>query len=324
VARGRAPQGQGGIVLHVLNGDATATVFDQAGISGERLVWRDIVVEGPVPAVAHTPLAQRGAYLAERLAIDADDYARAIEEQTARLATAPGHDEVVLWFEQDLFCAVTLWSLLDWLVRHAFSTRLSLVYPPCGDEIRGLGTMEPAQLAALFSARQPMTDAARVLGVEAWAAYASPEPPERASFVGDATPALPFVDGAFRCHLGRFPSVGNGLNEVESVALEVLRRGPRRFDELFRAVSTHSHVRDHGMGDVQFTACVRRLTPLVSTGSDMVEITPRGRAVAAGDEDWLSIQPIDRWLGGVHLRGDRPLWRWDGARERLVASTRGV
>jgi hypothetical protein len=311
-------------VLHVLNGDTTAVVFDQAGLPGERLVWRDIVVEGPAPAIAHTRLAERAAYLAERLEIDAADYTRSLEEQTGRLATARDHDEVVLWFEQDLFCAVTLWSLLDWLNRHAASTRLSLVYPACENEVRGLGAMEPAQLSALFTIRQPVTDAARELGGRAWTAYANADPTAAASFVGRPTPALPFVDGAFRCHLGRFPSVANGLNEVESAALDVLDRGRRGFDDLFHETRAHPHVRRHGMGDVQFSACLRGLTPLVSAGRDELEITPRGRAVAAGDEDWLAVRPIDVWLGGVHLRRDRPLWRWDGARGRLVPSLQGV
>ena len=37
-------------MLHVLNGDATAAVFAGASLTGERLVWRDILVEGPVAA----------------------------------------------------------------------------------------------------------------------------------------------------------------------------------------------------------------------------------------------------------------------------------
>jgi hypothetical protein len=40
----------------------------------------------------------------------------------------------------------------------------------------------------------------------------------------------------------------------------------------------------------------------------------------AGDSDWLEIQPIDAWLGGVRLRGHRPRWRWDGAWGRLIES----
>lgn len=75
------------------------------------------------------------------------------------------------------------------------------------------------------------------------------------------------------------------------------------------------------MGDVQFAACVRDLGPLVSAvaGAEL-EITALGRGVVAGDQDRLAIQPLDTWLGGVHLRGDRPRWRWDAARGRLVTA----
>ena len=308
------------MVLHVLNGDATVAVFDQAGISGERLVWRDIVVEGPVPSVAHTPLAGRAAYLAERLGIDAAEYARATAEQTSRLAATCRDDEVVLWFEQDLFCAVTLWSLLDWFTRHAPTPRLSLVYPASDTDARGLGGLGPSRLTELFAARAAVTEATRTLGVQAWAAYASLDPMPAQAFVGRTAVALPFLDGAFRCHLGRFPSVATGLNEVETATLQVLSGGARGFGDLFREVGSHPRVVRHGMGDVQFAACLRRLTPLVRVADDHHEITARGRVVLAGEEDWLGVQPIDTWLGGVHLRRDRPLWRWDAARGCLVSA----
>jgi hypothetical protein len=306
-------------VLHVLNGDATASVFDRAGIPGERLVWRDILAEGPVPAVAHAPLPGRAAYVAERLAIDAAEYARTTADQVAGLAAARRADEVVLWFEQELFCAVILWSLLDWLARQAPAARASLVYPPVDADARGLGAVEPSRLAALFAMRQPVTEATRGRGAQAWAAYAGPEPMAAQALIGGEAAHLPFVDGALRCHLGRFPSVANGLNEVEAVALDALAPGQRSFGKLFREVSAHPLIVRHGMGDLQFAACLRSLGPLVRAEGDQHEITARGRGVAAGAEDWLAVQPIDTWLGGVHLRRDRPLWRWDAARGRIVS-----
>ena len=136
----------------------------RSGILSERLVWRDIVVEGPVPSVAHTPLAGRAAYLAERLGIDAAEYARATAEQTSRLAATCRDDEVVLWFEQDLFCAVTLWSLLDWFRRHAPPPRLSLVYPASDADHRGLDALGPSRLAELFAARATVTFSRTTLG----------------------------------------------------------------------------------------------------------------------------------------------------------------
>jgi hypothetical protein len=44
-----------------------------------------------------------------------------------------------------------------------------------------------------------------------------------------------------------------------------------------------------------------------------LELTETGRAVLAGEQDFLEVKPIDYWLGGVHL-SDENLWRWDEQR----------
>jgi hypothetical protein len=39
-----------------------------------------------------------------------------------------------------------------------------------------------------------------------------------------------------------------------------------------------------------------------------------------GKADWIKLQGgIDRWLGGVHLTGDQPKWRWDSEKKTLIA-----
>jgi hypothetical protein len=105
----------------------------------------------------------------------------------------------------------------------------------------------------------------------------------------------------------------------------VLRRGSRRFGDLFREVTAHPLLRRQGMGDRQFAACLRRLMPLVSiVGATVltaeIDLTPQGFEVVAGELDWLALHAIDVWLGGVHLRHGGPLWRWDADRDRLVAA----
>jgi hypothetical protein len=312
-------------VLHLLNGDATAAVFADTDIAGQRLVWRDILVEGPVTAADPAPeaLAARAAWLAARLGIEPEAYTRGAGEQAAGLTAAAGHDEVVLWFEQDLFCAVNLWAVLDWFERRAPATRLTLVYPG-PEQARGLGALSAPALAALFPHRAPVTDHVRALGRRAWAAYASPDPERAAALAAGEEEALPFVREAFRCHLGRFPSVATGLSEVEAEVLAVLRDGPRRFPDLFREVTDRPHLRRHGMGDVQLAACVRALGPLIEVGgadvpTGVLGIAQPGREVADGLVDRLQLVPLDTWLGGVRLRPGAPLWRWNGA--HLVTSS---
>ena len=314
-------------MLHVLNGDATATVFAAAGLPGDVLVWRDVLVEGPVTTEWTAPeaLAVRTAFLAASLAIDPEQYRSSVHEQDEGLAGALRHDEIVLWFEQDLFCAVNLWYVLAWLARRPAAAQLTLVYPPV-DEVRGLGVRAPAQLAALFTERCLVTPHALALGRRAWEAYTDRDPRAAAVLAETETDALPFVRDAFRLHCARFPSIATGLNEVETATLASLERGSMRFGELFRAVTADPRGARHGMGDVQFAAWMRRLVPLVSmSGSDVtaaeIAVTALGREVLASHRDWPSVRALDVWLGGVHLEGDRPRWRWDGARRQLVEPT---
>ena len=49
-----------------------------------------------------------------------------------------------------------------------------------------------------------------------------------------------------------------------------------------------------------------------------IELTEDGRRVLAGDADWIALDGIDRWLGGIHLVGKSVPWRWDARGRKLV------
>jgi hypothetical protein len=305
-------------VLHVVNGDGTASVLAGAGLPGDVLVWRDILVEGPVALSPGPPADARARWLEARLHIEAAAYARQARAQWDGLRGGQAHDEVVLWFEQDLFCAVNLWAILAWLAEHGAPPHLSLIYPSL-DEVPGLGTVDAARLGALFPERVSLAPEALAAGRLAWAAYASADPAGPPLSAG----ALPFVADAFRCHHGRFPSVANGLSEVEQAVLGALAEAPRHFDALFRGLQAQPGIRRHGMGDVQLAARVRDLGPLVAVDGPTVtraRLSPTrlGLDVLEGRRDALEVRPLDDWLGGVRLTADRPGWRWDGACQRLV------
>jgi hypothetical protein len=301
-------------VLHLLNGDATAAVFPEA-LPGQRAVWRDIVMEGPADADADT----RAAWLAPRLGVTADVYVERWREGASTLARAKEHDEVVLWFERDLFCATNLWFVLDRLD----APRVSLVFPEIDADVRGLGALDPAQFPALFERRQRLGPDEVVDARALWRAYAAPDP----TTLARSQPILPFASTAIRLHCGRFPSTTHGLDDVEHATLTMLDRA-LDFGTLFRA-ATSGALNELGLGDVQFAAMLRDLaagpSPLVEIADReqpfqrwRISRTPVAAEVLAGRFDRLALGPLDRWLGGVHLRPGSLLWRWDG--HRLVAA----
>jgi hypothetical protein len=312
-------------MLHIVNGDATVEKLGPAALPGEVLVWRDLLVEGPVDAALDVEAFahRRAPWLARRLGIAADRYTEHARALAEGLAQAVAHDEIVLWFEQDLFCVANLGYLAAWLRRTAAGRRVSLVFPP-----DPLGTTDPAALAALFTARRPFTDGAMAHAAGWWEAYASPDPRALEAMAGGP---LPFLDVAARLHRARFPSLRSGLGSVEAAALDALEAAPRTVAEVFRAAARDERMRGHGMGDVQFAGHLHALAdgpaPLVTIDgapgdadvhAQRVASTAAGRAVRDGGRDRLDAQPLDWWLGGVHLHGREVVWRWDPQAARLV------
>ena len=49
-----------------------------------------------------------------------------------------------------------------------------------------------------------------------------------------------------------------------------------------------------------------------------LRLTDTGARVLAGDADHVRLNGIDRWIGGVHLRGSSPKWRWDDGTETIA------
>lgn len=304
-------------MLHVLNGDATAAVFPDA-LPGERAVWRDIIMEGP----ADTDVATRAAWLAPRLGVTPDAYAQRWREGIAILARAKEHDEVVLWFERDLFCAINLWFVLARLD----APRVSLVFPEVNDDVRGLGVLEPSVFPLLFEHRSGLSARDIADARALWRAYAEPDPRHLARH----EPIFPFARAAIRLHCGRFPSITHGLDELEYETLAALD-DTIAFGALFRRVTAGSRLQALGIGDVQFAAVLRDLAagtaPLIAIddrhqpfGHWRLSRKAAGADVLAGRVDRLALSPLDRWLGGVHLRTGAPLWRRDRGRLSLMAA----
>jgi hypothetical protein len=48
-------------------------------------------------------------------------------------------------------------------------------------------------------------------------------------------------------------------------------------------------------------------------------LTPQGEATLRGEADFVEMNGVDEWLGGVHLLGDQ-LWRWDEVNNKLLHS----
>lgn len=328
-------------MLHIVNGDAVAETLQQGVVQGDILVWREVYPEGPVFREAAEPSHRsvRAKYLEKAMGIPEEDFIRSSEAQELQLARFREYEDIVLWFEHDLFDQTMLSYLLHWFARQSLGqTRLHLLcigdYPGV-DQFRGLGQLSASQLKTLSGTWHAVREDELKLGSAVWEAYTSPDPKDLQQLLREDTSALPFVKEAFGLHLSRYPSTDNGLGIIEQLTLEHIDSGICSPIELFRQIGNHLH--GLGMGDLQYWHVLSSMcegkSPLLKLegakafpgfvqptpdfqGSRLV-MTEWGTRVLRG-EDHVERCGIDRWYGGVHLHGRHAAWRWDVEAKVLV------
>jgi Domain of unknown function (DUF1835) len=327
-------------MLHILNGGATEASLAQTSISGSRFSFKDVLIAGPAPAVNGSEWRRvRAEYLSQAYWIEFDKCEADLLRQEEVFASSSEHDEVILWFESDLFCQANLLYVLNWFAHKDVAARLSLICIgefPGRPNFRGLGELDPPELASLFDQRIPVSPVQLELATRGWQAFTSPDPRALERLRQTETDSLPYLNDALRLQLARFPSTRNGLNRVESKALQLIDNGLVHFSELFPRLIDAEPL--YGFGDWQFLHLLQRLTRgetplLTSVNGDAnrelseVElpeqtftITDAGKAVLHGTADSITLNGIDTWLGGVHLQGRTNIWRWDEATQKLRVS----
>jgi hypothetical protein len=166
-------------------------------------------------------------------------------------------------------------------------------------------------------------------GADAWRAYTSDDATALNRFISKDSGDFAFLRDGFRLHGSRFPSVRNGLGEVEKRAMEGIVAGVTDFLSLFTRFD-QSPPR-FGFGDGEFLRHLRKLAscavPVITIteveGENppkaLFAVTPVGQTILDGKADFIDLNNAGFWLGGAHLTRER-MWRWDEQRQAVVAS----
>src|SRR6476661_6388426 len=163
--------------VHVLNGDATLYKFQQTGIEGEVVVWREILSEGPVcdHCSPQEFFSIRKKFISENFNHSTENYDKEVVNELDRLKQFANDHQILLWFEFDLTCQINLVFLLNQL--HQWSIPAEQLYLICPDaypghpDFRGIGQLSPAELAALECTKIQLTAEDLLMAAKVWKAY---------------------------------------------------------------------------------------------------------------------------------------------------------
>ena len=321
--------------LNITNGDSAAGTLSEAGVEGKIISWRDVLHEGPVDSSLSLEELSKGRarFISEQ---GWDDFAHVsgdFAERDRVIRHLDYFDEVVLWFEDDLYDQLQLIQLLDFFGRGAARGKTLSVIVVDG-YIPPLSTEE---IKRLDKVRQRVTAEQLELAKRAWKAFGSEDPTSISRLLEESTAPLKYLAPALRRHLEEFPSTDNGLSRSEREALSAIQAGHSTPVAAFLEVARKQE--SIFLGDIIFYSYLERLsgrtnplitwkdgTPVIAPTSESsrqfvegdLTLTPLGREVLAGRQHWQRINKRSRWLGGVEIRPGEDGWRWDPSTRELV------
>ena len=314
--------------LHVANGSSVTHTLAEAGVPGLLSIWADPLHDGPVPGGLSDEelLEVRRNFHEGPPGGPSDDPVNDLRRWRQIIEQHDGYDELVLWFEHDLFCQLNLIQVLSWIHHRVPSSKVvSLIcigsYPGRPD-FKGLGELTPAELAPLLDTRQPVSESQYALVERAWKAFREATPEALDDFRRTDTSALPYLAPALARFLQDYPWTVDGLSRTERRLLQLADAGnvtlAQAFPRMHEGESAY-YVTDTSLDDL-VEALSNTSPPLLARRADGASITAAGRAVLRGEQDRISLCGVEeRWLGGVQLRNDATVWRWDDARQRITS-----
>src|SRR5437763_4204873 len=161
-------------IVHICNGDSTADTLSLADLPGDIRVWADALDQGPVlPVSDDEHYRVRGEFWATRMGGSAADHARKLADYDRGFDEACAAEELILWFEHDLFDQLALIRLLARVARRGLPQTLTIVSidrHPEVPQFLGLGQLQPEQLAELWPRRTPLSRDAIDEAITTWIA----------------------------------------------------------------------------------------------------------------------------------------------------------
>ncbi|KOY52368.1 DUF1835 domain-containing protein [Polaribacter dokdonensis] len=293
----------GASILHITNGDSTTNYLKSLQFSGEFITWREMLCEGKTTTDVGSESfwKNRFQFLKSSYNVSKKKFIDYTLKEYRALCNKKSHDEIVLWFEYDLFCQINMIAVLSWLKRYRKGYNISLV---CSGKIGkskkmyALPELNESQIQNHFDKRILLTEDDIAYADYIWQLYCS-DSPLRLETVYKFKNTTPFqyLASAIEMHLKRFPSIENGLNEVENRILKIANnKQPVTKNKLIHQLLKQQN--DYGFGDIQYENSINELKKLFSSFNP-VELSKKGKQVLENQINYYAhLRNDNSYLGG--------------------------
>jgi len=289
--------------LHITNGDAFTQLLQAQKLEGDIITWREMLCEGKTETNvgSETFWRTRFEFLHQNYSVSKSWFIEKTLKEYRSLCNHKQQDEIVLWFEYDLFCQINMLAVISWLKTHRRHAKITLACS--GDQtksgqFKGLSELTSQEIRELYNNRVELSQDDIEFADYVWQLYCSDNPIRLENLSDFGNYQFPYLKTAIETHLKRFPTIKNGLNAIENKLLQTA-------DEL-KSVSKTALLKKvltnqgwYGFADSQYERMLQGLKPLFQSFNPVI-LSVKGKEILENKTSYYPfIRDNETYLGGA-------------------------
>lgn len=287
-------------ILHITNGNNLTDYLKDLKIKGHFLTWQEMLCEGPTTeqVVSEEFFNLRKEFLLNFYDIEINE--DELKDELDILNHTDQFDEIILWFEYDLFCHINLMAVINILKNKKIDLPLFLV---CSGRIKGekdlkaLADLKPDQLRKLYQDKIAITEADTNLMGSLWRIYCGKDHNLLKPFIVQKS-SFPYLSNCLKAHLERFPDSRTGFSTLEMHTLHMI---------LDHNIKSKRHLMGYilnfqgyyGFGDLQINRMIDSLEMFYVQEAEQLVLNRKGHEAILGQRDFSSELTAPMIFGGV-------------------------
>lgn len=289
--------------MHITNGDTFTLRLEQLNLKGDIITWREMLCEGKTETNVGSESfwKTRFDFLHKNYNVSKSWFVEKTLKEYRSLCNHKQQDQIILWFEYDLFCQINMLAVISWLKTHRRHAEISMICSGNEDEtstLYGLNDLNDEQLLKRFENRTVLTQDDIEYADYVWQLYCSDNPIRLENLTDFENYQFDYLSDALLAHLKRFPTIKNGLNEPENRLLElaVLEKPKTRQALLGSMLKNQGR---YGFADSQYERILTSIKPLF-TSFNPVRLSRKGKQILDGKTNIYSqLRDNESYLGGA-------------------------
>ncbi len=290
--------------LHIANGDDLSSKIIDLELEGEIVVWREMLCEGPTSYELGTKkfISLRQRFLKENYSIPAEDYKKQFLSELKKLSLVNEFDEVVLWFEFDLFSHLNMLAAISHLMEDDLSIPVYLVCSKKLKDEKEANVLSQLSLKVLlkhYKKRIHLNQDDLEMASLLWQLYNGDNPQKLKNLIKEKT-NFEYLSSCLRAHIERFPNAQTGLNSLEKNILKLIQKNK---------IISKNHLLGYsleyqgyfGYNDKQMQRLLDKLSIFYIVNENKVELTPEGEEALNGTKNFYRILKNQEYFGGVKM-----------------------